>query len=261
MINPKLLEAVRTLRKELIIKDEPLKALNLLVALNLPDLEEEKKKTMSMVRHIFDPEFYRKYHEESLPEFPEPEDICLYIDTKWPRYKWVLEKFEKEKIKTVVDLGCSDGAFCLTLASKGYTVTGLNLNKESIRIANERTAKFNLQNRCIFIQGDLHDAKGSADAIVISEVVEHVPNPEKTVAHAANLAKKWVFLTTPNGPFGNGEGNLPQWDCKGPDDIRGHVRVYNKKLIEELLEDYKIGELTEADDGLLHVMYRRKNEI
>lgn len=256
MTDPKLLEAVRALRKELIVKDEPLKAFNLLVSLNLPELEEEKKKTMSMIRHMFDYEFYKKYHEESLPEFPEPEEDCIYIDNKWPRYKWMLGKLEEKS--TIVDLGCGDGSFCLTLANKGYEVVGVNLHKESIRLVGERATKFNLHTRCKFIQADVFDYKDPADFVIISEIVEHVPDPKKLVDHAASMANKWVFLTTPNGPFMNGEGNLPQWDFKGPDDVRGHVRVYNKKLMEELLKDYEIGELTEAEDGLLHVMYRRK---
>lgn len=260
MSDPKLLEAVRALRKELIVKDEPLKAYNLLVSLNLPELKPEMERTFSMVRHMFDYDFYKKYHEESLPEFPEPEEVCLYINTKWPRYEWMLKEIEKlPNIKTVLDLGCADGAFCLTLANKGYTTHGINLNKESVRIAKERATKFNLDKRCAFQQGDVFDVGiMTYDVVIISEIIEHVPDPKKLVDLAARMAIHWVFLTTPNGPFMNGQGNLPQWDCKGPDDIRGHVRVYTKKTIEELLKDYEIGQLIEAEDGLLQVMYRKK---
>lgn len=259
MTDSKVLEAAKRLRKELIILDQPLMAYNLLVSLNLPELKPEMDRTFSMIRHMFNYDFYKKYHAESLPEFPESEDICLYIYDKWPRYKWMLEKFQQEDIKSVIDLGCSDGAFCLTLANKGYDpIIGVNLNAESLRIAQERVQKFNLKN-IHFLQGDLFECQDKADAIIISEVVEHVPDPKKLIDHAASLAIKWIFLTTPNGPFMNGVGNLPQWDLKGADDVRGHVRVYTKKSMEKLLKDYEIGELTEADDGLLHVMYRRKN--
>lgn len=255
-----LLEAARRIRKELIIKDQPLTAFNFLTSLNLSELEPDRQKTLSMIRHIFDHKFYIDYHTNNLPEFPEPQEICIYIDTKYPRFKWMIEKFEQEKIKTVLDLGCADGAFCLTLGNKGYKATGVNLKRESIQTAASRVRELNVKN-VNFIVDDLSNINQRADAVVISELIEHVANPIEIVKHAVFLADKWVFLTTPNGAVQNGQGNLPDWDCKGPDDIRGHVRVYNRKLLEELLKDYEIGEIKEEDNlgaNLLYAMFRNK---
>lgn len=50
----------------------------------------------------------------------------------------VFKKYSKNKIKDILDLGCGTGLHDIQLALDGYSVDGLDLSKEMIKIANSR---------------------------------------------------------------------------------------------------------------------------
>lgn len=252
-------DQVRELRKQLIINDEPLKAYLLLKKVNLPELHPEVERTYSMIRHIFDYDFYKKYYSESLPEIPSPEEHVLLADQIYPRWNWVLNKLSEEGAKTMLDVGCSDGVLTLTASSRGVQSHGINLYKPSIELAKQRAERLALKN-ATFEAVDLLDmTEKKYDAVVAMEIIEHVPSPAKFLDRLNTLRSEngWVYLTTPNGCFDKGDGNRPDWDCKGPQDVRGHVRVYTKESMEKQLEGWEIKELSVNPDNLLYVQARK----
>jgi hypothetical protein len=95
------------------------------------------------------------------------------------------------------------------------------------------------------------------------EVFEHVPDPVAYLESLANLTtpKGWVHITTPDGPFLNGKGNIEMeggWEWKEGDGCRGHLYVFNRKLMKDLLKDDEVGRLSSEPDGLLWIKYRKK---
>jgi 2-polyprenyl-6-hydroxyphenyl methylase/3-demethylubiquinone-9 3-methyltransferase len=122
----------------------------------------------------------------------------------------------------VLDIAAAGGNFSLTLAEMGYRVTWNDLRAELadyVRLKHDR--------------GHLEFAAGNAfelefpqpfDAVLITEVIEHVAHPDQFLAQVAQLTKPGghVVLTTPNG--GYFRNTLPRFsDCPDPS-VYEHVQ-------------------------------------
>jgi SAM-dependent methyltransferase len=94
--------------------------------------------------------------------------------------------------KSIVDLGCATGNYCLHLATLGYAMRGVDVNAEYIRIARERGVDAHLMEARI----PFDDA--SCDTVLLSEVLEHVEHPLPLLAEARRVARQNVLITTPN---------------------------------------------------------------
>jgi 2-polyprenyl-3-methyl-5-hydroxy-6-metoxy-1,4-benzoquinol methylase len=116
------------------------------------------------------------------------------------RYQVVLDAIGDIRGKSVVDLGCGEGAFTSLLVRKGAVVTGIDGEPEGIRLAKEIFVKEGLQANLVVgsvEKIDLPDA--SADAVTSCDVIEHLDDWTSHVAEAARILKPGGVLavTTP----------------------------------------------------------------
>ena len=235
--------------------NQALKAWDLVKDTNSP----LKDKVWPIVRHAFDPEAYKKYYSEDLVENPVDEEHALDCTRLYPRCKWLVEDILKKKYKSVVDLGCADGYISLTLANKGLECYGVNLFKPSVDIATERAEKFKLNAK--FEAKDLFDVEKKADAVILFEVLEHLPNPEEAIKKSMSLVKKGgsFYLSTPSpdhiGITLHKQENHGPWDNGEP---AGHLRIYTEKELRELLKNYKIRQLLIDSQGCFLVEVTNK---
>jgi 2-polyprenyl-3-methyl-5-hydroxy-6-metoxy-1,4-benzoquinol methylase len=115
----------------------------------------------------------------------------------------------------VLDIAAAQGNFSLTLAEMGYKVTWNDLREDLadyVRLKRE--------------SGDVEFAPGNVfelsfptqfDAVLITEIIEHVAHPDKFLAKTAQLVKPggYVVMTTPNGAYF--KNTLPKFsDCPDP---------------------------------------------
>lgn len=228
--------------EELMDNNQALDAWNLVKDTDYP----KKDRVYLKVQHAFEPERYTKYYSEELTEHPVPEEIALNCITLAPRFKWVVEEIGKQRPKSVLDLGCADGYLCLTLANRGFETTGVNLYGPSISIAKERATKHNLN--AGFIQGDLFDDYPKHDAVTLLEVFEHLPDPKKAIDHCMSLVNEGgsFYLSTPSPDHvgiqqHKDEPNHGDWDDGKPS---GHLKLYSKEEMAEMLKGYKIKQFT-----------------
>jgi len=126
----------------------------------------------------------------------------VYANVK--RLKWIneeLENFMREKavpkknIK-ILDVGCGTGDMITKpLALTGYSITGIDTDKESIK-----HAKIEPQN-AEFLAGTLESIDKKYDVIICSEVLEHLSTPETLLEEINERVKPngIILLTTPNG--------------------------------------------------------------
>lgn len=206
---------------------------------------EIKDRVWLRVKHAFNPEDYKKYYSEQLDEKPYPIEVSMDCTLLGSRFKWLLEKIDKQKPTTVVDLGCADGYTCLTLAKRGYKTKGINLYAPSILSARERASQLKLS--ADFEVRDLFDEKGKYDAVVLFEVLEHLPDPQKAIDHCMSLLNPGghFYLSTPRVDHIGIEQHKREahkgWDDGTP---TGHLRVFTDKEISDMFKEYNVVEQT-----------------
>ena len=107
----------------------------------------------------------------------------------------------------VLDLGCGTGVMITRpLARLGHGVTGIDIDAVSIRQAQRLNASPTLSN-LRYVVGRLESQpwEGHFDAVVASEVLEHVADPEAFLGMLGRCLKRdgLLILTVPNGygPF------------------------------------------------------------
>ena len=142
----------------------------------------------------------------------------------------------------VLDVAAAQGNFSLLLAEMGYQVTWNDLREDLadyVRLKHE--------------YGDIEYAPGNAfelnfddpfDAILITEIIEHVAHPDMFLSNAAKLVKPggYILMTTPNGAYFN--NRLPKFsECLDPSihesgqfkpDSDGHIFLLHPEEVETL---------------------------
>jgi len=255
--------AIKIIRRELVTMDEPLKAWNLLKHFkDLVGLEEERKNTYGIVRHVFEPEWLDKLLDVPADDCEriEPAIIALDPGKRYARYQWVVDGLDKAK--SMIDLGCYVGSLVIYANKCGVKATGVEMTSGALKVARQRAKELGVKAK--FVQDNVTTfvPKEKVDLVSCMEVFEHVVvDPKDFLKHMVDMTNPggWVYVTTPDGPYGDGAGNIKggwEWDGKLP---RGHIRVFTKETIKELLKDYKVGEIF-SKDGLICFKYQRKEE-
>ena len=116
---------------------------------------------------------------------------------------------------SILDIAAAQGNFSIALAEMGYDVTWNDLRADLadyVRLKYER--------------GNLHFAPGNAfeltfatpfDAVLITEIIEHVAHPDEFLLKTAQLIKPggYIVMSTPNGAYF--QNTLPRFeDCPDP---------------------------------------------
>jgi 2-polyprenyl-3-methyl-5-hydroxy-6-metoxy-1,4-benzoquinol methylase len=95
----------------------------------------------------------------------------------------------------LLDVGCGSGEWLSVMKNLGWEVEGLDFDENAVRVARQT----GLNVHC----GALEDQRfpdGSFDAVTLNHVIEHVPDPVKTLKECARILKKGgkLVLATPN---------------------------------------------------------------
>lgn len=115
------------------------------------------------------------------------------------RLDWI-DRHAPLKGKRVLDVGCGGGILSESMASRGATVTGIDLSEKALGVAklhlleSGRSVNYRLSSA-----EDLAGQEaGSYDVVTCMEMLEHVPNPASTIAACAALVKPGghVFFST-----------------------------------------------------------------
>lgn len=106
----------------------------------------------------------------------------------------------------VLDVGCSQGIVCLILGREGFRCTGIDIEKQSLAIAEEALSKEDeiVQRRVRFQIADasqLPFADESFDTVVLGEVLEHLTHPTRVLGEAKRVLRDGghLIVTVPLG--------------------------------------------------------------
>jgi SAM-dependent methyltransferase len=148
---------------------------------------------------------------------------------------------------TVLDIGCCDGMVGIPLLQKcpGITYTACDINASALALVTSNAAKVAVDPTRITTylikpgeQLPAEVASQQYDAIIWSEVIEHVPDPVDDLRRIGELLKPdgFLFITTPWGAFD--AGHPPAKTNYGtPRDARGHLRAITARDIVALLAE------------------------
>lgn len=159
----------------------------------------------------------------------------------------VLRALRKNGKGMVLDVGCSHGAFIFELARRGYSVVGIDVNRESIEVGQKIQKHLGLKN-VFFYHMDIlsnHFPEKQFDVIMTFETLEHIREDPKAIYEFNRLLKDNGILIV-SVPYAENveEYQEPVGACRAKDGAYvcigeggSHYRNgYNLKKMKSLLE-------------------------
>lgn len=144
----------------------------------------------------------------------------------------------------VLELGAAHGGFVALLGWAGFEAVGLEMSPWVVDFA-RRTFGIPM------LHGPVEDqdlAPASLDAIVLNDVLEHLPDPETTMAHCAGLLKPdgLLVIQTPQFPDESGYAALQAEDnpflaMMSPEIANEHLYLFSRRSLGVLLERLGLG--------------------
>ncbi len=100
----------------------------------------------------------------------------------------------------ILDIGCGNGIITRAIGHKGYHVLGIDMSGQSIANARKANTYANVNFKLMSAE-ELAEGKPQYDAIVCSEVLEHLSNPSLLLDVIYTLLKEKgiLIVTVPNG--------------------------------------------------------------
>jgi len=117
------------------------------------------------------------------------------------RVGWVNDRAPLDG-QRVLDVGCGGGILSEAMASRGATVTGIDLSEPAISVARLHALESELvvDYQCVAAEDFAAENPEQFDVVTCLELLEHVPDPASTVEACAKLVKPGgqVFFSTLN---------------------------------------------------------------
>jgi 2-polyprenyl-3-methyl-5-hydroxy-6-metoxy-1,4-benzoquinol methylase len=141
--------------------------------------------------------------------------------------------------QSVLDVGCGEGVLTAEWAQRlgDGRIVGIDLDHPKLRAEWERRSRENLEFRAeeatrLSFEDDEFDL---AAAI---EVLEHVPDPEATVAEMARVARRHLLVSVPREPLWRGLNMARGAYLRDLGNTPGHVNHWSKRAFVSLLSRY-----------------------
>jgi 2-polyprenyl-3-methyl-5-hydroxy-6-metoxy-1,4-benzoquinol methylase len=155
------------------------------------------------------------------------------------------ELFAKAAPKTILDVGCGEGVLIQQWAGRcgEGRVVGIDLDDPALRAEWEKRKAPNLEYRVMKAE-NLPFADGEFELASAIEVLEHVPDPEHTVAEMARVANRHLLVSVPREPLWRilNMARGAYWKSLG--NTPGHVNHWSRRAFVKLLSRH--GEVVET---------------
>jgi len=160
---------------------------------------------------------------------------CGYIA---PR---ILELLNELGVKRVLDLGAGNGALCGLINSHGYEVVGVEYDRAGVELARSSHPEISFYNYGVQDNPkDLLAHEKPFDAVVSTEVIEHLFSPHLLPTYANNILKDrgYLIVTTPyHGYLKNiALAVFGKWDHHHTALWHGgHIKFWSRDTLTQLL--------------------------
>jgi 2-polyprenyl-3-methyl-5-hydroxy-6-metoxy-1,4-benzoquinol methylase len=146
---------------------------------------------------------------------------------------------------SLLDVGCGEGVLTQKWAQRiaPNRVVGLDLEDPVLQQEWATRTEPNLEYRVQKAER-LPFADGEFDAATAIEVLEHVPDPEHTVAEMARVAQRHLIVSVPREPLWRGLNMARGAYLKDLGNTPGHLNHWSKRSFTALLAQH--GDVVEA---------------
>jgi len=131
---------------------------------------------------------------------------------------------------TLLDAGCGEG-FVVDFLSNEHPdlkISGVDISDEAVEFAKEHFGQ-----KAVFRTGSVYKlpfSDRSFDAVLCSEVLEHLDDPNRAMMELKRVARDYVIITVPHEPYFQWLNNVSQWLHLGPD--CGHVNFWTSNTFQ-----------------------------
>jgi SAM-dependent methyltransferase len=151
------------------------------------------------------------------------------------------ELFAQADPTSLLDVGCGEGVLVHKWAQRlgERRVVGIDLEEESIQAGWSEHQAPNLEYHVMHAE-NLPFAESEFDLACAIEVLEHVPDPEHTLAEMARCAERHLLVSVPREPLWRGL-NMARgayWPALG--NTPGHLNHWSRRSFVQLLSRYGV---------------------
>ncbi|MFC1650383.1 methyltransferase domain-containing protein [Candidatus Latescibacterota bacterium] len=145
-------------------------------------------------------------------------------------------------VRKVLDIGCGNGELSEILVRRGMNVISTDLGFNSIQRAslkiNDRLKLRPPGDASIrFVQGDIYRLPyddSSFDAVVASEIVEHLDNPRDAVSEVARVLRPGGYFIV-STPYKEQLRYTLCIHCNEKTPVNAHLHSFDEKILEDIL--------------------------
>ena len=149
------------------------------------------------------------------------------------------ELWAKAAPGSVLDVGCGEGVLTVEWAERldGGRIVGIDLDDPKLRAEWDKRSRDNLEFRAeeatrLSFEDDEFDLAAAV------EVLEHVPDPQATVAEMARVARRHLLVSVPREPLWRGLNMARGAYLRDLGNTPGHVNHWSKRAFVSLLSRY-----------------------
>jgi 2-polyprenyl-3-methyl-5-hydroxy-6-metoxy-1,4-benzoquinol methylase len=147
------------------------------------------------------------------------------------RYERTIAGCQPIEGKTVLDVGCGPGHYCITLAGRGAArAVGIDFAEGMLGIAAEHAVKAGVGERCEFRRADFLEFRVEEpfDYVILMGFMDYMAEPRKVVEKAVSLCRSKAFFSFP------ADGGLLAWQRRKRYMKRCDLFLYKREELEQL---------------------------
>ncbi|HEY8584473.1 MAG TPA: class I SAM-dependent methyltransferase [Capillimicrobium sp.] len=154
------------------------------------------------------------------------------------------ELFAKAAPASLLDVGCGEGVLVQRWAAQVEgRVVGIDLEDPALQAEWARRTAPNLTYEVMRAE-NLPFADGEFETATAIEVLEHVPDPQHTLAEMARVASRWLLVSVPREPLWRALNMARGAYLKDLGNTPGHLNHWSRRAFVRLLSEH--GTVVEA---------------